>query len=96
MIDKKPIRQSEILELIVERRTSAKKKDANIELVIPKMPLKINSILEDNIKPNKEEYVQLNDFDRRINASHSTAIGNVYSNFTAPSGTTTSLNRSVH
>jgi len=92
MIEKKPIRQSEILELMVERRTSL---DANIELAEEKRPLKIKDILEDNIKPNKEEYVQLNDFDRRRNSSHSTAIGNVYSNFTTPNGTTKSLNRYV-
>ena len=90
MVDTDTIRQSEILELMVERRNSL---DPNKKLPEEKRPLKIKDILEDNIKPSKEEYVLLNDLDRRGNSSHSTAIGNVYSNFTTSSGVVVSLNR---
>ena len=76
---------------MVETRKSL---DSNKNLVEEQRPLSIKQILEDSIKPNKEEYVQLNDLDRRRNASqYSTAIGNVYSNFKTPTGTVKSLNR---
>ena len=76
---------------MVETRQSL---DPNRNSVEEHRPLNIKQILEDNIKPNKEEYVQLNDLDRRKNASQfSTAIGNVYSNFKTPTGAVKSLNR---
>ena len=57
-------------------------------------PVRIKQILEDQIKPKKEEYVELNDLDRRRNSSKfSNAIGKIHNNITYSNGENKSLNR---
>ena len=57
-------------------------------------PVRIKHILEDEIKPKKEEYVELNDLDRRRNSSKfSNAIGKIHNNITSSNGESMSFNR---
>ena len=60
------MRQSELLGLMVEKRGSNEIAEDTAD---EKRPVGIKQILDNNIKPNKEEYVELNDLDRRKNHS---------------------------
>ena len=73
------IRGAELIGLHVKRKSSV---DTNTLLLDEIRPLHIKHILEDKIKPEKEEYVQLNELDRKKNVSqYSTAFGNMFGKF---------------
>ena len=70
---------AELIGLHVKRKSSL---DNNKLLLDEIRPLHIKHILEDKIKPEKEEYVQLNELDRKKNVSqYSTAFGNMFRKF---------------
>ena len=76
---------------MVEKRNSEQPTEDTPE---EKRPIGIKQILDDNIKPKKEEYVELNDLDRRKNtASYSKAIGEIHNNITSSDGKIKCLNR---
>ena len=90
-IQRRSLRQSEILGLMVEKRSSEQTTEDTSE---EKRQLGIKQILDDDIKPIKEEYVELNDLDRRKNASsYSRAIGEIHNNITSSDGKIKCLNR---
>ena len=72
------IRGAELIGLHVKRKSSVDNKKLLLDEI---RPLHIKHILEDKIKPEKEEYVQLNELDRNKNVSHSTAFGNMFGKF---------------
>ena len=73
------IKGAELIGLQVKRKSSV---DDNKLFLDEVRPLHIKHILEDKIKPEKEEYVQLNELDRKKNVSqYSTAFGNMFGKF---------------
>ena len=73
------IRGAELIGLHVKRKSSVDNKRVLLDEI---RPLHIKYILEDKIKPEKEEYVQLNELDRNKNATqYSTAFGNMFGKF---------------
>ena len=73
------IRGAELIGLHVKRKSSVDNKKLLLDEI---RPLHIKHILEDKIKPEKEEYVQLNELDRNKNATqYSTAFGNMFGKF---------------
>ena len=73
------IRGAELIGLHVKRKSSVDNKKLLLDEI---RPLHIKHILEDKIKPEKEEYVQLNELDRKKNVSqYSTAFGNMFGKF---------------
>ena len=73
------IKGAELIGLQVKRKSSV---DDNRLFLDEVRPLHIKHILEDKIKPEKEEYVQLNELDRKKNVSqYSTAFGNMFGKF---------------
>ena len=85
------MRQSELLGLMVEKRGSNEIAEDTAD---EKRPVGIKQILDNNIKPNKEEYVELNDLDRRKNHSQfSKAIGKIHGDIKSSNGVSISLNR---
>ena len=74
------IRGAELIGLHVKRKSSVDNKKLLLDEI---RPLHIKHILEDKIKPEKEEYVQLNELDRnniRL-GQYSTAFGNMFDKF---------------
>ena len=85
------MRQSEILGLMVEKRHSDQSSQDTAE---EKRPVRMKHILEDKIRPVKEEYDELNDLDRRKNWSRfSKAIGEIHNAITSSDGQIKCLNR---
>ena len=85
------LRQSEILGLMVEKRHSDQSTESTAE---EKRPLRMKHILEDKIRPVKEEFVELNDLDRQKNLPRfSKAIGEIHNSITSSDGKTECLNR---
>ena len=73
------IRGAELIGLHVKRKSSVDNKKLLLDEI---RPLHIKHILEDKIKPEKEEYVQLNELDRNKNVpQYSTAFGNMFDKF---------------
>ena len=73
------IKGAELIGLQVKRKSSV---DDNKLFLDEVRPLHIKHILEDKIKPEKEEYVQLNELDRNKNVpQYSTAFGNMFGKF---------------
>ena len=73
------IRGAELIGLHVKRKSSVDNKKLLLDEI---RPLHIKHILEDKIKPEKEEYVQLNELDRNKNETkYSTAFGNMFGRF---------------
>ena len=86
----------EITGLLVESRKSRLSLDKTTQPVEDERPLTIKQILEDKIKPAKEEYDKLKNLDLRKNVSEfSTNIAKGYCNFKLPDGTVKSLNRYI-
>ena len=74
------IKGAELIGLQVKRKNSL---DNNKLLLDEIRPLHIKHILEDKIKPEKEEYVQLNELDRKKKnvSKYSTAFGDMFNKF---------------
>ena len=72
------IRGAELIGLHVKRKSSVDNKKLLLDEI---RPLHIKHILEDKIKPEKEEYVQLNELDRKKKKEYSTAFGNMFVKF---------------
>ena len=72
------IKGAELIGLQVKRKSSV---DDNRLFLDEVRPLHIKNILEDKIKPEKEEYVQLNELDRKKKKEYSTAFGNMFVKF---------------
>ena len=88
---RKSIRQSEILGLMVEKRHSDQSTGDTAE---EKRPVWMKRILEDKIKPVKEEFAELNDLDRRKNWPRFTkAIGEIHNSIVSSDGQIKCLNR---
>ena len=77
---KRDIRGAELIGLQVKRKSSV---DDNKLFLDEVRPLHIKHILEDKIKPEKEEYVQLNELDRKKKnvSKYSTAFGDMFDKF---------------
>ena len=85
------MRQSEILGLMVEKRHSDQSTESTAE---EKRPVRMKHILDDEIKPVKEEFIQLNDLDRRKNWSRfSKAVGEIHNSIKSSDGQIKCLNR---
>ena len=74
------IKGAELIGLQVKRKSSV---DDNRLFLDEVRPLHIKHILEDKIKPEKEEYVQLNELDRKKKnvSKYSTAFGDMFVKF---------------
>ena len=85
------MRQSEILGLMVEKRHSDQSTEDTAE---EKRPLPMKHILDDKIRPGKQEYVELNDLDRRKNRTRfSKAVGEIHNSITSSDGQIKCMNR---